>query len=422
MKIIRFFSSLTKVNKKIYINISSIFSIYVIRFLINIITLPHLIKNYGADSWGNIVIFQIIINYLIWITDWSFDQHSAKLISVNYKDPKKQNKIFNNTLTAQVILLITSLICLNIYGLFFANEKEIYLYTNLIIIGNILHPYWYLNGLEKQYEGAIIQLINKVIFAIFILILISKNSSIADYFLYMGLSNLISGFIFTSRLLINYKLHISLANFRSSIKFLKDSFNLFTAGIWSTLSNSIVSFAISLSLGNYDLGIFNIADRIKSISIQTIHPITHSIFPIMSKKFSNNIEEGNQSFKKILFFTILLSIILFIGLNIFINPIVSYFTREYSENVIAILRILLTVFILNVFIEQFIFNYFIPNNLYNFINKIKILKLMVIVILIFPLIKEFRLSGAAFTLMFSELIGLIIIINKYNFSKRILRN
>ena len=64
MKIIRLISSLTKVNKKIYINISSLFSIYIIRFLINIFTLPHLIKNYGADAWGNIVISQIIINYL----------------------------------------------------------------------------------------------------------------------------------------------------------------------------------------------------------------------------------------------------------------------------------------------------------------------------------------------------------------------
>ena len=50
MKIIRLISSLTKVNKKIYINISSLFSIYIIRFLINIFTLPHLIKNYGADA------------------------------------------------------------------------------------------------------------------------------------------------------------------------------------------------------------------------------------------------------------------------------------------------------------------------------------------------------------------------------------
>ena len=128
-------------------------SINIVRFLINIITLPHLIKNYGADQWGEIVIYQIIINYFIWITDWSFNQHSSKLISINDQDLEKQNLIFNKTITAQVILLISSLICINTYGLIFFSFQNIYLYANLIIIGNILHPYWYLNGLENNMKG-----------------------------------------------------------------------------------------------------------------------------------------------------------------------------------------------------------------------------------------------------------------------------
>ena len=420
MRKIRLISNLANINKKIYINISSLFSIYIVRFLINIITLPHLIKSYGADSWGKIVIFQIIINYLIWITDWSFNQHSSKLISINDKNIEKQNRIFNTTLTAQIILLLISLFCINIYGLLFGSAKNIYLYTNLIVIGNLLHPYWFLNGLEKQYEGAIIQLINKIILTIFIVMLISKNSSIADYFLYLGLSSLISGSIFTLRILLNYKLKISLDKFSSGISFLKESFNLFIAEIWSTLSNSLVSFIISIYIGNYELGIFNIGDRIKSIAIQTVHPITHSLFPRMSKKYSQNKIEGNKSFKKILFFTVLLTIILFLSLNIFINPIAAYFAREYSDNVISVLRILLIVFILNVFTDQFILNYFIPNNLYNFINKLKIFKFILIILFIFPFIKFFSLNGAALALMISELIGIIIIINKYNLTKKFL--
>ncbi len=422
MRKIIFLSSLANINKKIYINIFSLFSISILRFLINIVTLPHLIKNYGANSWGKIVIFQIIINYLIWIIDWSFNQHSSKLISINNQNIEKQNRIFNTTLTAQVILLIISLISINIYGLLFATEKNIYFYTNLIVVGNLFHPYWYLNGLEKQYEGAIFQLINKIIFAIFIMILIKKNSSIADYFLYLGLASLISGSIFTLRILINYKLKISLTKFSDAIIFLKDSFNLYIAEIWSTLSNSLVSFIISINLGNYELGIFNIADRIKSIAIQTFHPFTHSLFPRMSKKYSQNKKEGNETFEKILLFSVISTTIIFLSLNIFITPIASYFAKDYSENVISILRILLIVFILNVITDQFILNYFIPNNLYKFINRLKIFKFIIIISLAIPLIKFFSLNGAALALMLSELIGIIMIINKYNLTKNLKGN
>tara|TARA_Y100000816_G_scaffold292112_1_gene285885 strand:+ start:198 stop:1466 length:1269 start_codon:yes stop_codon:yes gene_type:complete len=416
------FISNINTNKKLYLNIFSLSSINIVRFLINIITLPHLIKNYGADQWGEIVIYQIIINYFIWITDWSFNQHSSKLISINDQDLEKQNLIFNKTITAQVILLISSLICINTYGLIFSSFQNIYLYANLIIIGNILHPYWYLNGLEKQYEGAIIQLINKIIFALLIIILISKDSSISDYFLYLGIASLISGSIFSIRILYNYKLKISLENFNSGLELLKLSFNLFIAEIWSTLSNSFISLVISFSVGNFELGIFNIADRIKSIAIQTIHPITHSLFPRMAKKYNKNKIEGNKYFRKLLFYTIFLTVILFSGINLFIYPIVDYFTKEYSQYVISILRILLLVFIFNVLTEQFILNYFIPNNLYKFINGMKILKFIINVLIIFPLINIFSLKGAALAIMICELIGLILIIGKYNVSKRILQS
>ena len=109
-------------------------------------------------------------------------------------------------------------------------------------------------------------------------------------------------------------------------------------------------------------------------------------------------------------------------LNIFITPIVSYFTKEYAENVTSILRILLLVFILNVYTDQFIMNYFIPNNLYKFINKIKIIKLIIIGLSVFPLINIFELYGAAYCLMISELIGFIIIINKYNITKKLIQD
>ena len=38
-------------------------------------------------------------------------------------------------------------------------------------------------------------------------------------------------------------------------------------------------------------------------------------------------------------------------------------------------------------------NYFIPNNLYKFINKIKIIKLIIIGLSVFPLINIFELYG-----------------------------
>ena len=52
----------------------------------------------------------------------------------------------------------------------------------------------------------------------------------------------------------------------------------------------------------------------------------------------------------------------------------------------------------------------------------KILKFIINVLIIFPLINIFSLKGAALAIMICELIGPILIIGKYNVSKRILQS
>ena len=74
----------------------------------------------------------------------------------------------------------------------------------------------------------------------------------------------------------------------------------------------------------------------------------------MAKKYNKNKIEGNKYFRKLLFYTIFLTVILFSGINLFIDPIVDYFTKEYSQYVISILRILSLV----------LFLMFLQSNLY----------------------------------------------------------
>ena len=70
-------------DNKLTINTLSLTFIYALNFFISLLTLPHLIKNYGTLNWGNIVLLQIILNYSIWLIDWSFNLYSSKFITIN---------------------------------------------------------------------------------------------------------------------------------------------------------------------------------------------------------------------------------------------------------------------------------------------------------------------------------------------------
>ena len=69
-------------DKTFTINTSSLFTLNALNFLLTIIVLPKLISSFGIAGWGEITFAQILINYFIWIIDWSFPQYACKQISI----------------------------------------------------------------------------------------------------------------------------------------------------------------------------------------------------------------------------------------------------------------------------------------------------------------------------------------------------
>lgn len=411
-----------RIDNKLTLNTLSLLLIYAFNFLISLITLPHLIKNYGTLNWGNIVFFQIIINYLVWIIDWSFNLYSSKFISINHENSKEQKKIFRETKTAQLILFLLSLSLSFIILFLLGSNKLFFISFSLILMGAYLQSYWFLNGLEKIYETALIQLFNKSFFASLIILLINKDSQISSYFLFYGISNIITGIICQFTIEKKYKNNIVLASFSTGLNTLKKSSKLFSSSVAGALINSSIPLVISMFLGNQQLGIYNVADRIKGISVQLTHPVSHSIFPRMVKEYDKDKLSGNRLLKLFLALLLCITFISFILINVYIENIISYFSNENIFLISIVLRILLFSFMINVFEEVIINQYMIPNGMYSSISRVKLMMLLVALLTSIPLVKIYGIIGAAIANLTSEVFGLIYLFNKYNRTKMLAYN
>ena len=93
-------------------------------------------------------------------------------------------------------------------------------------------------------------------------------------------------------------------------------------------------------LGNQQLGIYNVADRIKGISVQLTHPVSHSIFPRMVKEYDKDKLSGNRLLKLFLALLLCITFISFILINVYIENIISYFSNENIFLISIVLRIL----------------------------------------------------------------------------------
>ena len=394
-------------NKTYTINTLSLFLLNGFNFLLSIIILPKLIDNFGINGWGKITFAQIIVNYFIWFIDWSFPQYACKQISINNSKIEKRNEIFVNTRTAQLILFMISSTLLVFYGLIFSQNKLIFIYSVLILFGNFLQSYWYLNGKEKIYETAFFQLLNRLIFALFVFKLITKDSDVSIYFFYFGISNTITGLLVNLRIVFKYKESIKIGNIKRSIKLIKNSFMLFNSSIIGNITNSSIPFLIVSFYSIESLGIYNIADRIKNISIQIINPLSNSIFPRMSKSYNENKEIANKKLINFILLILTLGSLIFILLNSNIDLIINYFIKENIVGIKNVVRVLTFSFLINIMYESIMNQYLVINNLFIEINKIKLIILISSIILGIPLIFFKGILGAAITNLIYEVIGLL---------------
>jgi len=405
-------------DRKITSNTLSLSIIYALNFFISLFTLPHLIKNFGTSNWGNIVFFQIILNYLIWLIDWSFNQYSTKFISINSDNSIELKKIFKETKTAQFILLMISILLSSIILSILGEPKLILLFA-LTLFGHFLQSFWFLNGLEKIYETALIQLFNKLFLATLILLIIDEKSSINQYFLFVGITALTTGLICQLRIKYKYDNVLEIINLKQGFKTISKSSKLFYSTILGSFINSSLPLILSILLGKQQLGIYNIADRIKGISVQLVNPITHSLFPRMSKEYSKNKKSANNLLKVILYILLFLTGLAFLVVNIFMFEIVSYFSNENIFLISGVLRVLMFAFIINVIEEVMVNHYLMPNGMYGSINKLKISILLTSLFTAFPFIYSFGIIGAAYSNIFSELIGFVYLIFIYNKTKNL---
>ncbi len=409
MNLIKNFS----LDKKLTINTFSLFLINASNFLLSIILLPKLIDSFGVSGWGEIVLCQIIINYFIWIIDWSFPQYACKQISMYENQLRKRRAIFITTRSSQFILLIISSIILIIYSLFFSKNQCAYLYSLLTLLGNFLQSYWYFEGRERIYESAIFQLTNRLIFAFFIFKFLTRADDISIYFLYFGIATLITGILSTLRIVLIYKEDIKIGNIKRSIKLIKKSYLLFNSSIIGNFSNSCIPYMIGTFASLENLGIYNIADRIKNLCIQIIHPLSNSIFPRMSKIYKINKDEANRKF---IIFTILIFTIGFFTfsiLNLNIDFIINYFVKDKSNVIKNILRILSFSFLINIIYETFMNQYLVVNNLFKDINKTKLIVLLTCILVGIPFIYYMGIYGAALTNLTYSFIGLLCAVNLF---------
>ena len=398
-------------DKKILI--SNFFSLSFLQganYILPLITLPYLLRVLGVEYFGLLAFATATIMYFQIITDYGFQLTATRDISIHRDNKVKVIEIFSSVMIIKVILMFTSLLLLVI--LVFSIEKFrkdalIYFLTFGTVIGQVLFPVWFFQGMEKMKYITYLNIIPKILFTIAIFVFVKEQS---DYFFvpfFSSLGYIIAGFM--SLILIKKEFGVGFKlQKKENIKYhLIEGWNVFISGFFTITYTISVPFLLGLLTNTSTLGTYSVAEKATNAIIKLFTPLNQAVFPYINKLISISKSRAKSFLLKLTIASSILAIIISINTYFFADEIIRLISGKYLKDSIIILKILSPLPIIIVLAKIFSFNYIVSFNLSKYLTKIYLTTALFSLPVMLTLMIKYEEFGAALSVIIIELFATI---------------
>ncbi|HOJ16718.1 MAG TPA: flippase [Caldisericia bacterium] len=284
-----------------------------LNYVLPLITFPYLVRVLGPEKFGLISFAQAFVGYLSILTDYGFNLSATRDVSINRDNKQKINEIFSSVMIIKFFLCIISFLILSICLIFipkFRDDWVVYIFTFFGVIGQVLFPVWFFQGMEKMRYITILNVIAKTIFVICIFVFIKKMSDYLYVPLINSLGYLNAGLLSLWVINKNFAVKFILPKMEAIRYQLKEGWHIFISTVAISLYTTSNTFILGLFTNNTIVGYYAAAEKIVRAIQGLLTPVSQVLYPFFAKVYSESKERGERILKKILkiIFLITLSI------------------------------------------------------------------------------------------------------------------
>ena len=376
-----------------------------VNVIATLIYTPILFQTLGDENYGLInLAFSTLMIVSIFI---SYGYNLNGPIKIANNDTNIQNSIINNILSLRLTLaFIITIICLPFIYLYIENSfQKILFFSLIILINEALNPLFLLQGLNKIFPQAVINIFSKSIYIILLYLFLKFNNAYLANFFY-GLSASIVVLFFWLRY---YNLNQLSFNFSfSEIKnLLNENFVLFLSSVSTHFTLNSALIILSFFSSDKELGRFTLAYKIGFILRMIPVFFIQSSLQNASSLNQNSNEMFNNYISKYFKIGLLLTFVIVIITNIFSDYIIYLFANEeiiYSSNILSLLSFIPFLAMLN--FKNLVF--ILVNDLKSILNKATFYTLIFMISSSLILSKFYGGIGLAYALLSTEIFSFLI--------------
>lgn len=396
----------TKSRKILFKNFSSLVSVQIASYIVPLIVLPYLARVIGVEKFGTVMFAQAIVFYFTILTNFGFNFYGPREISIVRDDKEKLRQTFWDIIYSRFFLCVLSIL-IYVALVFsiprFRNEMWVFIFSFGFVIGHVLFPIWFFQGIEKMTYIAIFNFVMKILYLISVFAFIKAKSDYIFVPLLYSTSQIIVGIVSLSIIIFSFNLRPVGFKFKRIFGTLKKSFALFVSNISISIYTKIPPVLLGFLAGDIYVGYYSAAEKLFQAWMGIQHQLGVTLYPHISKMAAEKNREQTLNFiRKAFLVTVVLAVPVTLVVFIFAKPIVTIiFGKEFLESV-SVLRILSFLFIIigmsNIFAMQTMLSFSMDKELV----KIFIVAGLIMLFLSPILILFYKQIGAALSFFSAE--------------------
>lgn len=380
----------------------SLFTLKGAEYIISFITLPYLLRVLGPEKFGAIAFAQTIINYGNLFVDYGFNLTAPRDIAKCEKSDIPKN--FAAFYGAKIVLLVPILVIGASLIFLFRNSLDLVLMLCVLpaLIGNVVFPIWYFQGIQEMRFITIFNLIARTASVVAIFVFVREQSDYCMAAFLQSITPVIAGVISLWVLYRKTPEIFSIPSWQDIKNKFKEGWDIFISTVFISLYTNSNVFILGIMTNDTIVGYYSAANKLIMAVNGLMGPISSAIFPHISALFKESKEKAIAFLRKTVRYIGGLSLAASLGTFILAEPIVHIIMGGSYEESILILRILsffpFVVAMSNIFGVQTMVTF----GMQNIFSRILMLSASLNFILIFPLIYLWQGIGLSITVMIVE--------------------
>lgn len=338
--------------RRILDNFLSLTGIQLVQYLLPLVTFPYLTRVLGPANFGRVAFAVAFIGYFQILTDYGFNLSATREISINRDDGGRVSRIYSSVMAAKTILMFLSFVLMFFLVSFFERLRSdcwLYIFTFGLVLGNVLFPVWFFQGVEKMRYISILRILGSIIYTALIFLIVRGPEDYLFVPLINSIGLIIVG-IYSQHIIMNeFNVNFLMPTPHDIKRQVVTGWHLFISTLAISLYTTSNRFIIGLLVDNATLGYYAVAEEITRALQGIVSPIGQAIYPYFSRMQREDRERAKTELKKIL---ILISVLTFIFsiILVFIAPFMVMILTgsSYGESILLLQILVFIVFLVGV--------------------------------------------------------------------------